>query len=121
MTILFVVGLVLVLGVMMMRISNEVNTGVNSTRRGVTIPGARMVLALRKCYAKNGITSYLELTEKQLTDAIGAPQAKSMMANGRRLLQWQATGYHVAFIFFGDTCEGMTSEYHDAALNYLFK
>jgi hypothetical protein len=39
---------------------------------------------------------------------VGSPQSESQMANGTRLFQWQATGYHVALRFAGDKCLGVT-------------
>ena len=43
--------------------------------------------------------------------AVGNPNAVSSMADGRTLCQWQATGYHIALIFNGPICEGVTHEY----------
>jgi hypothetical protein len=41
----------------------------------------------------------------------GAPNAISTLPNGRTLCQWQATGYHIALIFDGDICEGVSHEF----------
>lgn len=42
--------------------------------------------------------------------AVGNPQAETQMANGTRLVQWQAPGYHVALLFAGDECLGITHQ-----------
>lgn len=41
---------------------------------------------------------------------VGNPQAESQMANGTRLIQWQVTGCHVALLFAGDECLGITHQ-----------
>lgn len=41
---------------------------------------------------------------------VGNPQAESRMANGTRLFQWQAPGCHVALLFAGDECLGITHQ-----------
>jgi hypothetical protein len=50
-------------------------------------------------------------TKEEIITSVGQPSSFSAMANGKSLLQWQATGYHIALLFDGDLCEGVTHEY----------
>jgi hypothetical protein len=43
--------------------------------------------------------------------SVGPPSSRSAASNGRTLYQWMATGYHIALIFDGDVCEGVTHEF----------
>jgi hypothetical protein len=48
-------------------------------------------------------------TKDQIVAAVGPPQAVSAQPGGKSLLQWQATGYHIALLFDGaGICEGIT-------------
>ncbi len=48
---------------------------------------------------------------RRIVDACGNPNAISSLPDGKRLCQWQATGYHIALIFDkDDICEGVSSE-----------
>jgi hypothetical protein len=38
-------------------------------------------------------------TATEIIARVGAPTSRSSMANGQTLLQWQATGYHMALLF----------------------
>ncbi len=50
-------------------------------------------------------------TYEEIVDACGNPNAISSLPYGKRLCQWQATGYHIALIFDkDDICEGVSSE-----------
>jgi hypothetical protein len=50
-------------------------------------------------------------TEEEIINAVGAPSARSAMVNGS-LLQWQATGYHIALIFDENSiCKGISHEF----------
>lgn len=42
---------------------------------------------------------------------VGPPTSISAIGNGRQLLQWQATGCHVALVFNGESCEGIAHQY----------
>lgn len=53
-------------------------------------------------------------TKNEIIAAVGAPNAISASAEGKTLLQWQKTGYHIALIFNGDICEGITHEFANA-------
>ena len=41
---------------------------------------------------------------------VGSPQAESNLANGTRIFQWHATGFHIALLFAGDVCLGITHQ-----------
>jgi hypothetical protein len=47
--------------------------------------------------------------------SVGPPTSRSGAANGKTLYQWMATGYHIALIFDGDICEGVTHEFANCA------
>ncbi len=51
------------------------------------------------------------LTRTQIIAVLGSPSAISAAPDGRQLLQWQATGYHIALLFDGETCLGVTHEF----------
>jgi hypothetical protein len=38
-------------------------------------------------------------TTDQIIAVVGLPTSRSSMAHGQTLLQWQATGYHIAMLF----------------------
>jgi hypothetical protein len=42
--------------------------------------------------------------------AVGNPQAETQLANGTRLVQWQATGFRIALLFAGDECLDITHQ-----------
>jgi hypothetical protein len=51
-------------------------------------------------------------TKQDIIATVGPPQAVSAVAGGKTLLQWQATGYHIALRFDeNDLCEGVTHEF----------
>ena len=41
---------------------------------------------------------------------VGPPNSVSAAGNGKTLYQWLAAGYHIALLFDGETCEGVTHE-----------
>lgn len=50
-------------------------------------------------------------TYSEISKVVGPSNAVSAMGNGKKLRQWQATGYHIALIFdSNDICEGVSSE-----------
>ena len=49
-------------------------------------------------------------TREQIIAKVGYPTSRSVMSEGKELLQWQAGGYHIALLFDGDICEGITHE-----------
>jgi len=50
-------------------------------------------------------------SRQEFIASVGSPTSFSTMPEGKTLLQWQATGYHIALLFNGDVCEGVTHEY----------
>ena len=48
-------------------------------------------------------------TRKQIEAVVGPPNSISAVGNGT-LCQWMATGYHIAVLFDGDVCKGITHE-----------
>jgi rRNA maturation protein Nop10 len=49
---------------------------------------------------------------------VGPPNSRSAAAGGRILCQWIAPGHHIALIFTGDICDGISHEYA-ASTNYI--
>jgi len=49
-------------------------------------------------------------TKNEIFEVVGSPSAISAISEGSELLQWQATGYHIALRFNGDICEGITHQ-----------
>ena len=50
-------------------------------------------------------------TKDEIVAAIGPPTSISSLPNGKTLLQWQATGCHMALRFTGEVCDGLTHQY----------
>ena len=51
-------------------------------------------------------------TKAEIIAAVGNPQSVSARAGGGTLLQWLATGYHIALIFDADgICQGVSHEF----------
>lgn len=50
-------------------------------------------------------------SKAEIISVVGPPNSISAAANGRTLSQWLATGYHIALLFDGETCEGVTHEF----------
>lgn len=64
---------------------------------------------LNKKFVKLGNLAGLNYDD--IVDVVGKPNAISNMANGQHLVQWIATGYHIALLFDkNDVCLGITSE-----------
>jgi len=50
--------------------------------------------------------------ESEIIAAVGLPVSRSTMPDGSVLLQWQATGFHIALIFdINHICKGITHEF----------
>ena len=47
----------------------------------------------------------------EIEAVVGTPSSVSATANGRVVCQWMATGYHIALLFAGDSCEGVSHEF----------
>lgn len=41
----------------------------------------------------------------------GPPNSVTSLGEGRELLQWQVTGYHIALSFTNEVCDGVTHEH----------
>ena len=50
-------------------------------------------------------------TRKEIVKAVGQPASEAVLPDGRILLQWRATGYHIALVFEKNgRCFGVTHE-----------
>ena len=59
----------------------------------VTAPGRRLHSQFRALGDMTG------KTVDEIVAGVGPPSSRSSMAHGQWLLQWQATGYHMALLF----------------------
>ena len=50
-------------------------------------------------------------TKEEIIAVVGPPNSISAAPGGKTLLQWMAPGYHVALLFEGDACLGITHEF----------
>jgi hypothetical protein len=50
-------------------------------------------------------------TKQEIVASVGRPTSFSALTGNQTLLQWQATGFHIALIFDGEICGGVTHEY----------
>ena len=65
--------------------------------------------ALRKQFVALGTLK--GRTRKEIVKAVGQPAAETALPDGRTLLQWRATGYHIALVFeTNGRCFGVTHE-----------
>ncbi len=79
----------------------------------VAIIVPRLVLApgreLRKQFIALG--SLKGRTRREIVKAVGEPATETALADGRTLLQWRTTGYHIALVFEkSGRCFGVTHE-----------
>ena len=66
--------------------------------------------ALRKRFVSLG--SLKGRTRKEIVRIVGQPNTETRLPDGRTLLQWRATGYHIALVFEKNgRCFGVTHEY----------
>ena len=50
-------------------------------------------------------------SRREIVRAVGEPSSETPLPDGRLLLQWRATGYHIALVFEQDgRCFGVTHE-----------
>jgi len=76
----------------------------------VTGPGRRL------CGRFKALGDMTGKTVDEITSVVGPPTSRSAMAHGQMLLQWQATGYHIAMMF---SAEGrMVGITHESAHFY---
>lgn len=50
-------------------------------------------------------------TKSEIVMTAGSPSSTSVAAEGAYLLQWMASGYHIALLFKDDICVGITHEF----------
>lgn len=50
-------------------------------------------------------------SKDEIIAVVGAPNSISALPDGKAILQWMATGYHIALIFNGEVCEGVSHEF----------
>lgn len=46
----------------------------------------------------------------EILAAVGPPSSQSTVAGGKTVIQWIKPGYHIALIFEGDNCLGVSHE-----------
>ncbi len=51
------------------------------------------------------------MTKDQIVSSVGPPNSVSGAPEGKTVCQWIATGYHIALLFDGEICEGVTHEF----------
>ena len=76
-----------------------------ASRFTVTSPGK----ALHKKFVALGTVR--GMSKSTFVAKVGPPSSISALADGRTLLQWQATGCHMALRFHGEICEGIVHEH----------
>jgi hypothetical protein len=65
--------------------------------------------ALRKQFVALG--SLKGRTRREIVKAVGEASQETPLPDGRTLLQWRATGYHIALVFgTNGRCDGVTHE-----------
>jgi hypothetical protein len=65
--------------------------------------------ALRKQFVALGTLK--GRTRREIVKAVGEPATETALPDGRTLLQWRATGYHIALVFEQNgRCFGVTHE-----------
>jgi hypothetical protein len=65
--------------------------------------------ALRKRFVALGTLK--GRTRREIVKAVGEPSTETPLPDGRTLLQWRATGYHIALVFEKNgRCFGVTHE-----------
>jgi hypothetical protein len=75
-----------------------------------------VITALVRAPGQNLHAKFVELGElkgrsrKEIEAAVGPPNAVSAIADGKSVCQWMQTGYHIALLFDGDICEGVSHE-----------
>ncbi len=50
-------------------------------------------------------------SKADILNAVGNPTSISSVGAGQELYQWQATGCHMALLFEGNKCKGITHQY----------
>jgi hypothetical protein len=66
--------------------------------------------SLRKRFIALGTLKGMK--RREIVKAVGEPGTETPLPDGRTLLQWRATGYHIALVFEANgRCVGVTHEY----------
>lgn len=74
-------------------------------QQNVTAPGRELH---QKFVALGDMTGK---TKDEIIAAVGQPTSISALADGKTLLQWQATGCHMAVRFAGEMFDGLTHQH----------
>lgn len=74
-------------------------------QQAVTAPGR----ALHKKFVELG--NIQGKTKEEIIAKVGRPTSISAAGPDQTLLQWQATGCHMALLFTGEKCDGITHEH----------
>ena len=51
-------------------------------------------------------------TKDEIIAGVGPPNAIDPLPDGKQLLQWMNHGYHIALLFEGEICQGVTTEFY---------
>ncbi|WP_308920595.1 hypothetical protein [Janthinobacterium sp. J1-1] len=73
------------------------------------IASAMSVAGVKKKFADMGVLT--GKTKGEIYFAVGPPNSISVIGEGKEILQWQRTGYHIALIFTNGICDGISHEY----------
>ena len=57
-----------------------------------------------------GLGTLTGKTKSEIIAVVGQPNSISGLEEGKTLLQWMSTGYHISLIFNDDICEGIAHE-----------
>lgn len=50
-------------------------------------------------------------SKEEIIAVVGMPNSISALPDGQVILQWMTTGYHIALIFNGEVCAGVSHEF----------
>jgi len=73
------------------------------------IASAMAATGIRKKFADLGVLT--GKTKGEFYVLVGPPNSISSLGVGKEILQWQASGYHIALTFTNDVCDGIAHEY----------
>ena len=58
-----------------------------------------------------GMGTLVGKSKNEIISVVGSPNSISAISDGKVVLQWMATGYHIALIFNDEICEGVSHEF----------
>jgi hypothetical protein len=58
-----------------------------------------------------GLGTLAGRSKQEIITIVGQPNSVSALPEGKSILQWMATGYHIALVFNGEICEGVSHEF----------